>query len=211
MQPLKNNVVKEFEGLAGIVIKNRRSLLLNDMINDDRTLFKDFLKNEGYNCYLGSPIIIRGEIIGVLNYYLKKDKLFLDTDLITIEFACKLLSLAVEHCLVAPDTYNAYLELFQRFASINFSSNINNNKKSKTYLVWLFDDLPKGIHPITLNHIRTEMPQEFTDSKMIAQDLGISLSSIRRYLNYLYDHDLIEREIVYTSIGHPSYRWRKKY
>lgn len=210
---LNNTVIKKHEGLAGTVLKNRQSLLLNNMINDDRALFKDLIKNEGYSCYLGSPIIVQGEIIGVLSYYLKKEKLFLDKDVNTIEFACKMLSLAIEHCSVAPNAQNDWLELFQRFASINFSPNINNNNsiKSKAYSVWLLvDNLPKGIHPITLNHIRMEMSPAFTDTKSIAQSLGISLSSIRRYLNYLYDHDIIEREIVYTLVGHPSYRLANK-
>ncbi len=73
------------------------------------------------------------------------------------------------------------------------------------------EELPKGIQKKTLDKIL-----EFFDTAtywqsvdMISKKLGISIVTIRHYLNYLVQEKVLEETINYETGGHPSVLYRK--
>jgi two-component system CitB family response regulator len=72
--------------------------------------------------------------------------------------------------------------------------------------------LPKGIDKHTLRHVREKLAEEtgsFNADEM-AERVGTSHSTIRRYLEYLAANGELEVEMVYGSIGRPERRYKRK-
>ncbi|WP_126428597.1 response regulator [Brevibacillus marinus] len=72
--------------------------------------------------------------------------------------------------------------------------------------------LPKGIDKHTLRFVREKLADEtgsFNADEM-AERVGTSHSTIRRYLEYLVANGELEVEMVYGSIGRPERRYRRK-
>lgn len=69
----------------------------------------------------------------------------------------------------------------------------------------MLQDLPKGLSPITLKEIVTFLKE--TGNEVTVKDVseGISLSkvTVRRYLDYLEEHRLVDIEQEYGSVGRP--------
>jgi len=74
------------------------------------------------------------------------------------------------------------------------------------------EELPKGIQKktleIILNYFDTVTYYQSVD--MISEKIGISIVTIRHYLNYLVQKKVLEETINYETGGHPSMLYRKK-
>lgn len=74
------------------------------------------------------------------------------------------------------------------------------------------ETLPKGLNKITRDRILLFMDSnklEAISSIEIADGLGVSQVTVRRYMNYLEKIGFIRRESEYGSLGRPSYRYIK--
>ena len=72
--------------------------------------------------------------------------------------------------------------------------------------------LPKGIDKHTLRYVREKLAEatESFNADEMAERVGTSHSTIRRYLEYLVSSGELELEMVYGSIGRPERRYRRK-
>ncbi len=73
------------------------------------------------------------------------------------------------------------------------------------------DDLPKGIDKITLDKIRQNVEQSdsgFT-AEELAEKLGISRTTARRYLEYLISVKQVKAELEYGIVGRPVRKYIK--
>lgn len=72
--------------------------------------------------------------------------------------------------------------------------------------------LPKGIQEKTLNRIQDYFEKNTTwqSVEMISLSLGISVVTVRNYLNYLVNEKLIEEDINYSTGGRPSMLYKKR-
>ncbi|MFZ5966206.1 MAG: response regulator [Bacillota bacterium] len=69
----------------------------------------------------------------------------------------------------------------------------------------------KGLHSNTLNRIRKFMENHhdcFLTSEEVAEKLGITKVTVRRYLEYLESIGEVKLEVEYGSIGRPSHRYK---
>ncbi|SDI06644.1 response regulator [Alteribacillus bidgolensis] len=71
--------------------------------------------------------------------------------------------------------------------------------------------LPKGLTPITFARIAKQIKawqdRKFS-AKDIAEEAGISRVSVRKYLHYLVDIDVLEADVIYQSTGRPLHQFR---
>ncbi|MEW9671885.1 response regulator [Ammoniphilus sp. 3BR4] len=70
--------------------------------------------------------------------------------------------------------------------------------------------LPKGIDKHTLKLVREKMKEETgsVNADQLAQVIGISHSTVRRYLEFMVSNHELEVEIVYGTVGRPERRYR---
>ena len=74
-----------------------------------------------------------------------------------------------------------------------------------------YDNTPKGIEPITLDQVvkiieKQNTPLTAAETGKLA---GISRTTARKYLEYLYSVNIVEIELEYGTIGRPERRYRK--
>ena len=76
-------------------------------------------------------------------------------------------------------------------------------KKSKEY--------PKGIQEKTLERIKTcfENKNDWHSVELIAEKLGISIVTVRHYVNYLVKEGFLQESINYETGGRPSMLYKK--
>jgi len=72
-------------------------------------------------------------------------------------------------------------------------------------------ELPKGIQKNTLDRILAyfDTVNFWQSVDMVSEKLGISIVTVRRYLNYLVEVKTLEETINYETGGHPSMLYRK--
>ncbi|RSL33581.1 response regulator [Salibacterium salarium] len=72
-------------------------------------------------------------------------------------------------------------------------------------------DLPKGLTMLTFSHIAKQILQWQQDrfsAADIAEETGISQVSVRKYLHYLVDIEVLETDVMYQSTGRPLHHYR---
>ncbi|MDQ0298128.1 response regulator of citrate/malate metabolism [Salibacterium salarium] len=72
-------------------------------------------------------------------------------------------------------------------------------------------ELPKGLTTLTFSHIAKQIlkkKQEAFSAADIADKTGISQVSVRKYLHYLVDSDVLETDVIYQSTGRPLHQYR---
>lgn len=130
------------------------------------------------------------------------------------------LHLGVVDYLVKPFTFDRFQMALEKYIAQNNAlkdvdtlsqKNIdyiieNSHKKSD-------DLLPKGIQEKTTQTILEEMkkhPSKWMTGDEIAELIGLTGVTVRRYLNYLTEKDVLLSEIDYGTGGRPCMRYKKK-
>lgn len=126
--------------------------------------------------------------------------------------------LGVIDYLVKPFALERFQVALEKFTAkmnaINGSSVLDQNlidsiisnspqKKSKEY--------PKGIQEKTLERIKTcfENKNDWHSVELIAEKLGISIVTVRHYVNYLVKEGFLQESINYETGGRPSMLYKK--
>lgn len=72
--------------------------------------------------------------------------------------------------------------------------------------------LPKGIDAITLEKVRRVFatpPQKGLSTDDVSQQVGISRSSARRYLEFLAESDWLAADLLYGTVGRPERKYSR--
>lgn len=115
---------------------------------------------------------------------------------------------ALERFQVALEKFTAKMNAISGSAVLDqnlIDSIISNSpqKKSKEY--------PKGIQEKTLERIKTcfENKNDWHSVELIAEKLGISIVTVRHYVNYLVKEGFLQESINYETGGRPSMLYKK--
>lgn len=110
----------------------------------------------------------------------------------------------------ALENYTTRLNLFRTKDCVN-QEDIDKIMLSKPHS--FRNNLPKGLNKMTLDRVILfiESNQDKSmSSEEIAEGLGVTKVTVRRYMNYLEKIECVEQEIEYGSLGRPTYRYRWK-
>lgn len=73
-------------------------------------------------------------------------------------------------------------------------------------------NIPKGLNKRTLQHIRNYIKsseERIIVSEEIANDLGISVVTVRKYMEYLTNINEVVLKLEYGTVGRPTYKYCK--
>jgi len=79
--PWKQTVAGENEGFNSLTAKLKRPLVIHDAQNDLRARRPEFLRRNGFVAYLGLPLIVKDEAVGVLALFAKVNDAFAAVDI----------------------------------------------------------------------------------------------------------------------------------
>ena len=120
--------------------------------------------------------------------------------------------------LVKPYEYERFIRTMEsfkkRFKTLHLKNHINQTEIDNITdqsLKSIKKELPKGIHPKTLNKITNNLDQIETEFNVedFSHLINMSTVSLRHYMDYLCEIGLIESDIEYGSVGRPKYIYRK--
>jgi len=73
-----------------------------------------------------------------------------------------------------------------------------------------YDSVPKGIDPLTLKKIRAvfkDVPADGFSAEVVGEQVGVSRSTARRYLEYLIGTKFLYADQIYGTVGRPERRY----
>ena len=126
--------------------------------------------------------------LGVIDYLVKP-------------FALERFQVALEKFTAKKNAINGSAVLDQNL----IDSIISNSPQKKT------KEYPKGIQEKTLERIKTcfENKNDWHSVELIAEKLGISIVTVRHYVNYLVKEGFLQESINYETGGRPSMLYKK--
>ncbi|MGQ9746343.1 MAG: GAF domain-containing protein [Candidatus Caldatribacteriaceae bacterium] len=77
----RKSPLKLGEGIAGIVAKEKKVMVVEDVRRDPRYINKEIAEREGLCSLVSLPLVVRGKVIGVLNLYTSEPRKFSEEEI----------------------------------------------------------------------------------------------------------------------------------
>lgn len=122
--------------------------------------------------------------------------------------------------ILKPFTFEQLKESIEKF-QIKFSILQNNKKFTQEEIQQLWSKgpsnvkievsplLPKGIDPVTMNHVISHLNsiENGITAEALGKNIGVSRSTARRYLEFLVTQKQAYTELTYGTVGRPERRY----
>jgi GAF domain-containing protein len=106
--------IKLGEGIAGIVAKENKPIIVPDISKEPRYLNQGIAKKEGLVSLASVPLAVKGRVIGVLNCYTSRKHEFSRTELNILTALANQAALAIENAELALRVHSAEEALYTR-------------------------------------------------------------------------------------------------
>jgi signal transduction histidine kinase/DNA-binding response OmpR family regulator len=97
--------------LSEIVLKNRVPLTIADIQTDPRCLDQEFARTHGLVCYLGVPLIVKDQILGIIAFFTKKTHSFSDEEINFLSTLAGQTAIAIHNSQLYEETRRQMVEL----------------------------------------------------------------------------------------------------
>jgi two-component system, response regulator PdtaR len=106
--------IKLGEGIAGIVAKENKPIIVADLLKEPRYLNQGIAKKEGLVSLASVPLAVKGRVIGVLNCYTSQKHEFTRPELNILTALANQAALAIENAELALRAHSAEEALYTR-------------------------------------------------------------------------------------------------
>jgi two-component system, response regulator PdtaR len=106
--------IKLGEGIAGIVAKENKPIIVADLLKEPRYLNQGIAKKEGLVSLASVPLAVKGRVIGVLNCYTSQKHEFTRAELNILTALANQAALAIENAELALRAHSAEEALYTR-------------------------------------------------------------------------------------------------
>lgn len=94
---LKDRSILLGEGIVGLVAKDKKAVVIENVLEDERYKEKRLAKEEGFISMLSVPMMVKKKVIGVINVYTVKPKTFSKTDIDVLSAVSNQAAVAIEN------------------------------------------------------------------------------------------------------------------
>lgn len=198
---------REKTGFGYTIFRTQRTLVIDDIQEDARGQEKAF-EEQGLHSLIGTQIMFRNNCIGVMEYFRRVSVPFTNADAKIIELYSEMLTIALEHCAASTRgkvLWSSYLS--HLIQELPVSGAYLSEKDYEDVPTWNFsEDMPKGLQIFTLSRIQRHLQQseEMITCKELAEQVVLSVTSCRRYLDFLEEEGLVRSMEVKGDKGRPS-------
>ncbi|MEW6008558.1 MAG: GAF domain-containing protein [Candidatus Omnitrophota bacterium] len=91
-------------GVAGLVAKENKPMIISDVKTDPRYLNREIAKKENLCSLLSVPLRVKGKVIGVFNLYTSKPHKFSDAEVKVLTSVANQAAIAIEHARLMVET-----------------------------------------------------------------------------------------------------------
>ena len=106
--------LKVDSSLLGEVVKTRRPLIVEDVRNENRYIYRDLAVKEGLSSMLAVPMIVKDRVVGVINVYTKEPHEFAGDEVDALQMVANQAAVAVENTRWMEEALNAKAALETR-------------------------------------------------------------------------------------------------
>jgi signal transduction protein with GAF and PtsI domain len=106
--------LKVESSLLGEVVKTRRPLIVEDVRNEKRYIYRDLAVKEGLSSMLAVPMIVKDRVVGVINVYTKEPHEFAADEVDALQMVANQAAVAVENTRWMEEALNAKAALETR-------------------------------------------------------------------------------------------------
>jgi two-component system, response regulator PdtaR len=106
--------IKLGEGIAGIVAKENKPIIVVDLLKEPRYLNQGIARKEGLVSLASVPLAVKGKVIGVLNCYTSQKHEFTKSELNILTALANQAALAIENAELALRAHSAEEALYTR-------------------------------------------------------------------------------------------------
>lgn len=130
----------------------------------------------------------------------------------------KAFSLGSVDYLIKPFDFDRFKEAITKISNRNKIFNDKKITQKELDKIYILDEknlkleLPKGLNEKTFENLILLLEKEFKDVfgiKEACDLMGVSNVTIKKYLDYLEEIDIIEGSITYGNVGRPQYIYKK--
>jgi len=150
-----------------------------------------------------------------------KEEISIDIIMITaannVQEIAGILQLGIVDYLIKPFTADRFQAAIEKYLGIKRTLRpdiqLSQEELDKIIAFKPAQPLEKGLQEQTLNLIRSYLgchADIFLSSNEIANEVGLSRITIRRYMNYLLENHEITSQIDYTTGGRPSIKYKRR-
>jgi signal transduction protein with GAF and PtsI domain len=94
---LKERALKVGEGIVGLVAKDKKPVMIQDVTKDERYKQKSLAKKEGFVSMLSTPMMVKDKVIGVVNIYTEEVHKFSKNDIELLTAVANQAAVAIEN------------------------------------------------------------------------------------------------------------------
>ena len=113
----KNVVMEIGEGIVGRVAETKKPVIIKDMLAEQGTKFIGDIKKEGIHSSICVPIVLKGEVLGVLTVYDKKVGAFVDDDQRLLMNFANHVAILIDNIRVHKRVFISYVNTIKSLAS----------------------------------------------------------------------------------------------
>jgi PAS domain S-box-containing protein len=106
----KLSVVKIGEGIAGIVAKTRRPLVIDDINNNSGFKYRELLKKEGFRAVLSVPVVFQNKLLGVLSACSRKPRNFTKEEIEVLSIFASHVAITIQESKHHEDIHRNYFD-----------------------------------------------------------------------------------------------------
>lgn len=100
--------------LSGICILERRSLQWLDVTKEEKYAYKELAQRIGLSSMLAIPLIVKNEIIGVMNFYAKEKLVFSEDQIKFLEMISNQIAIALKKQKLSEEVFDSKRQLEER-------------------------------------------------------------------------------------------------
>lgn len=102
---------KKGRGFAEVVVKNKAALTIDNIQKDPRAQDPEFFRKNGLISYLGVPLIVKEEVLGVLSIFTKEERKFTEIEVEFLSTVAGQAAIAIQNAQLYQQTRSQAVEL----------------------------------------------------------------------------------------------------
>lgn len=193
------------EGLSGLCLQHKAPMVSSDVLADSRAARPEIARKLNMRGFVAVPLSVGSRTIGVLSIQSSSPRTFTDGEVQALARYARRTGLIVHHCTFFPEMSAEWVEQMRSEERGDWPAPAGQLDYAKSQI--FPRHLPKTIHLSTLDLVYGVLQR--SDGTLTCDEAAgatnLSVVTVRRYLSYLVELNLVCRKSGYGQRGRPKF------